>query len=275
MRSQAPARSTCCRRSPSRCRSRSSPSCSACRRPIVICCGRGRPTSAACTSSIPSDEDRRVATRASVEFSDYLRALSRRAPRRADRRPHQRDGARARRGRPPHRGRAHRHVRAAAERRPRGDRERHRERVVGAASVTPRRSLASAPSPDLVPTAVEELMRWDTPLQLFERWVLEDVEIHGVQLPRGAELGLLFGSANRDPVGVRVARRAAARSRPEPPRDVRRRHPLLPRGAAGPSRAADLVRDGAPPSAGLEPVEEPEWKPGYIIRGLASLRVAA
>ena len=28
------------------------------------------------------------------------------------------------------------------------------------------------------PSAVEELMRWDTPLQLFERWALEDVELH-------------------------------------------------------------------------------------------------
>ena len=26
-------------------------------------------------------------------------------------------------------------------------------------------------------------MRWDTPLQLFERWVLEDVELHGVHVP--------------------------------------------------------------------------------------------
>lgn len=51
----------------------------------------------------------------------------------------------------------------------------------------------------LLPTAVEELMRWDTPLQMFERWVLEDIEIGGVTVPRGAEIALLFGSANRDP----------------------------------------------------------------------------
>src|SRR5262249_35002950 len=30
----------------------------------------------------------------------------------------------------------------------------------------------------LIPRAVEELLRFDTPLQLFERWVLEDVEVH-------------------------------------------------------------------------------------------------
>jgi cytochrome P450 len=48
--------------------------------------------------------------------------------------------------------------------------------------------------------AVEELIRWDPPLQLFERWVLEDgVELGGQQVPRGAKVALLFGAANRDP----------------------------------------------------------------------------
>jgi unspecific monooxygenase len=51
----------------------------------------------------------------------------------------------------------------------------------------------------LVPSAVEELMRYDTPLQLFERWVLEDIEIDGTTVPKGAEVALLFGSANHDP----------------------------------------------------------------------------
>jgi cytochrome P450 len=48
--------------------------------------------------------------------------------------------------------------------------------------------------------AVEELIRWDPPLQLFERWVLEDgFELAGNRVPRGAKLALLFGAANRDP----------------------------------------------------------------------------
>jgi cytochrome P450 len=47
--------------------------------------------------------------------------------------------------------------------------------------------------------AVEELIRWDPPLQLFERWVLEDgVEVAGEPVSRGAKIALLFGSANRD-----------------------------------------------------------------------------
>ncbi len=48
--------------------------------------------------------------------------------------------------------------------------------------------------------ALEELIRWDPPLQLFERWVLEDgVQVAGKPVPRGEKLSLLFGSANRDP----------------------------------------------------------------------------
>lgn len=48
--------------------------------------------------------------------------------------------------------------------------------------------------------AIEECIRWDPPLQLFERWVLEDgVEIAGVAIPRGEKLAMLFGAANRDP----------------------------------------------------------------------------
>jgi cytochrome P450 len=48
--------------------------------------------------------------------------------------------------------------------------------------------------------ALEELLRFDPPLQLFERWVLEDgVEVAGVAIPRGSKVALLFGAANRDP----------------------------------------------------------------------------
>ena len=49
-------------------------------------------------------------------------------------------------------------------------------------------------------TAGEEMIRYDPPLQLFERWVLEDGFAIGDQpIPRGEKISLLFGSANRDP----------------------------------------------------------------------------
>jgi unspecific monooxygenase len=60
-----------------------------------------------------------------------------------------------------------------------------------------RRLLTGEVSPA---AAVEELIRWDPPLQLFERWVLEEgVEVAGRPIARGQRLSLLFGSANRDP----------------------------------------------------------------------------
>lgn len=49
-------------------------------------------------------------------------------------------------------------------------------------------------------TAIEEMLRWDSPLQLFERWVLEPgVVIAGQALSVGDEIAMLFGAANRDP----------------------------------------------------------------------------
>ena len=47
--------------------------------------------------------------------------------------------------------------------------------------------------------AVEEMLRWDSPLQLFERWVLDEgVEIAGRALAVGDEVAMLFGAAERD-----------------------------------------------------------------------------
>jgi cytochrome P450 len=48
--------------------------------------------------------------------------------------------------------------------------------------------------------AGEEMIRFDPPLQLFERWVLADgFAIGDVPVPRGAKIAMLFGAANRDP----------------------------------------------------------------------------
>ena len=51
----------------------------------------------------------------------------------------------------------------------------------------------------LLATAIEEMIRYDAPLQLFHRFVLEDLDYKGVALRRGDRVGLLYGSANRDP----------------------------------------------------------------------------
>jgi cytochrome P450 len=129
--------------------------------------------------------------------------------------------------------------------------------------------------PTLVRGAIEELMRWDTPLQLFERWVLEDVELHGVAIPKGAELGLIFGSANRDPTVFDDPDRLDIGRTP---------NPHLSFGAGihfclgAPLARLELeiafgtILERLP---GLSVVEEPRWKPNYIIRGLERLMVRA
>ena len=53
--------------------------------------------------------------------------------------------------------------------------------------------------PEFIPEAVEELIRYDSPVQMLSRWAYEDVEIGGKLIRRGDSVGLMLGSANRDP----------------------------------------------------------------------------
>jgi cytochrome P450 len=124
-----------------------------------------------------------------------------------------------------------------------------------------------------VPAAVEELLRFDTPLQMFERWVLEDVEIAGVSVGRGQELALLFGSANRDP---------AVFERPDELDITRAPNPHMTFGAGihfclgAPLGRVELTTSLSTllrRFPDMELVEEPRWKPNYVIRGLEEIRV--
>lgn len=48
-------------------------------------------------------------------------------------------------------------------------------------------------------TALEEFLRFDSPLQLFERTATGDTEINGVAIRQGQKIAALLGAANRDP----------------------------------------------------------------------------
>ena len=47
-------------------------------------------------------------------------------------------------------------------------------------------------------TAVEEFLRFDAPLHLFERTATSDTEVGGVEIKKGQKIAALLGSANRD-----------------------------------------------------------------------------
>ncbi len=53
--------------------------------------------------------------------------------------------------------------------------------------------------PEYTPGAVEELIRYDSPVQMVTRWAYADIEIGGKLIQRGDSVGLMLGSANRDP----------------------------------------------------------------------------
>ncbi|GAA1762052.1 cytochrome P450 [Nonomuraea bangladeshensis] len=53
--------------------------------------------------------------------------------------------------------------------------------------------------PERAPAVVEEILRYDPPIQLIPRVALEDVELHGQVLRAGEPVLALVGSANRDP----------------------------------------------------------------------------
>ncbi|MCO5213769.1 MAG: cytochrome P450, partial [Caldilinea sp.] len=50
-----------------------------------------------------------------------------------------------------------------------------------------------------VAVTVEEMLRFDSALQLFERTAVEPVEVGGVTVEEGQKIAVLLGSANRDP----------------------------------------------------------------------------
>ena len=53
--------------------------------------------------------------------------------------------------------------------------------------------------PGFISTAVEEFLRFASPIQIFARNAARDVDVHGNVIPQGDVVALSFGSANHDP----------------------------------------------------------------------------
>jgi cytochrome P450 len=127
--------------------------------------------------------------------------------------------------------------------------------------------------PELIEPAVEELLRYDSPVQLTARSALADAEIAGTEVKRGSVALLLIGAANRDP---------EAHPRPDE-LDIGReagRHLAFGQGLhfclGAPLARLEaqialtaLTRD----IAALRLAGEPEWKDNLVLRGLRRLPV--
>jgi cytochrome P450 len=53
-------------------------------------------------------------------------------------------------------------------------------------------------APELRGSAIEEALRWETPLLMVPRRCVSDTRLAGVEIPAGADVNVFLGSANRD-----------------------------------------------------------------------------
>ncbi|MTD56395.1 cytochrome P450 [Amycolatopsis pithecellobii] len=127
----------------------------------------------------------------------------------------------------------------------------------------------------LVDSAVEELIRFDSPLQLFERTATEDVEIAGFRVAKGEKVAALLGAAARDP---------AVFAAPDTLDIGRKSNQHLGFGAGihycvgaplARMEIAAALRALVTRMPELELAGEPQRRPEFVIRGLRTLPVSA
>ncbi len=124
-------------------------------------------------------------------------------------------------------------------------------------------------------TAVEELFRWDAPIQTFDRWVLADgCEVGGRTLEKYEQVTVLLGCANRDP--RRFEEPDSFRIGRGDPSHVSFGggiHHCLGAPLARLETTAALARLAAR-CPRLELAEEPVRPPRFVLRGFSSLELA-
>jgi cytochrome P450 len=129
-------------------------------------------------------------------------------------------------------------------------------------------------SPELMGPAVDELLRFDGPVQITQRVVVEDMEVVGCPVKAGDEIMLVLGAANRDPAAF-----------PDPHRlDITRdarRHVAFGGGihhclGAALARMEGEIAFGAllDRFAKIEFAGTPTRRPTFTLRGLESLPIA-
>lgn len=129
-------------------------------------------------------------------------------------------------------------------------------------------------APDLVRGAIEETLRYESPVQNISRTVTQPLDIVGVRIPTGASLMFMLGSAHRDEQQFTDPERF----------DIRRAH-LRHVGFGGDAHVclgSTLARLESQMAIGelvrrFATIElrnsEPQWSPVFTLRGLKELRV--
>jgi cytochrome P450 len=138
----------------------------------------------------------------------------------------------------------------------------------------PREFAKLRSQPDLSGQAVEEFLRYDSPVQLTGRYALHDTALAGTPIPAGSAVLLLLGAANRDPSlcpepdQLRVDR--------EPTRHLAFGHGIhFCLGAPLARLEAQIVfRAMAEHFTDIALAGTPEWKPATVLRGLRHLPLA-
>jgi cytochrome P450 len=128
-------------------------------------------------------------------------------------------------------------------------------------------------NPALIANAVEELLRYDSSVQLTGRTALEDVSVGGVDVAKGESVLCLLGAANRDPAVY-----------PDPDRlDITRSNvrPMSFGGGIHFCLGAQLARIEGEiaiatllrrlPDLELDDPGRPDWRPTFVLRGLNRL----
>jgi cytochrome P450 len=129
-------------------------------------------------------------------------------------------------------------------------------------------------NPQLMTGAIEEFLRYDSSVQMSGRVALEDVELAGKTIPKGESVLCMLGSANRDPAVYPDAPDRLDITRP----NVR---PLSFGGGIHFCLGAQLARIEAEiaistllrrlPDLQIDDVENPDWRPTFVLRGLKRL----
>jgi cytochrome P450 len=123
-------------------------------------------------------------------------------------------------------------------------------------------------------TAIEELLRWVSPVVYMRRTATRPTELHGKQIARGDKVVMYYGSANRDP---------SAFTSPETFDIGRWPNEHVAFGGGGPhfclgahlgrSEIQAMLREILTRLDGLRIAQEPEWLPSTFISGVKHLPV--